>query len=228
MRKIPVPNPRFNPPELARYLSRNAAAEGWLFESLAGARHPTKVGNGGGEKEDAGVPENGAKSDRKGIFLISTLAGIIGGLCCVTPIVLVMLGLASISVATDLGNVLYGQYRWLFRGGALLFLALALFFYFRSRGICTLDAVRRERNRIINTSLLVLIFAVGTYILWTYVAVHYWGIAVGLPWAQYDESWAIPASALVLGAAFLGYWLVVQRTGRKKDRQAAGLPKEAS
>jgi len=33
---------------------------------------------------------------------------------------------------------------------------------------------------------------------------------------------------LVLGAAFLGYWLVVQRAGRKKDRQAAGLPKEAS
>jgi hypothetical protein len=170
------------------------------------------------------VSKNAGASDRKGVFLISALAGIVGGLCCVAPIVLVMLGLASIAVATDLGNVLYGQYRWLFRGGALL----ALFFYFRSRGICTLDAARRERNRIINTSLLVVMFAVGTYILWTYVAVHYWGIAVGLPWAQYDESWAIPASVLVLGAAFVGYWLVFRRAGRRNNRHAASLPKEAS
>ena len=163
------------------------------------------------------VSKNAGEGDRKGIFLISALAGIIGGLCCVTPIVLVMLGLASLAVATDLGNVLYGEYRWLFRGGALAFLALALFFYFRSRGICTLDAARRQRNRIINTSLLVLISAVGIYIFWTYVAVHYWGIAVGLPWAQYDEGWAIPVSALVLAAAFLLYWFFFRRAGRRDD-----------
>ena len=172
------------------------------------------------------MSEKSKQDDRKGIFLLSALAGIIGGLCCVTPIVLVMLGLASLAVASDLGNVLYGEYRWLFRGGALAFLALALFFYFRSRGICTLDAARRECNRIINTSLLVLIFAVGVYIFWTYVAVHYWGIAVGLPWAQYDESWAVPASALVLAVAFLVYLFVFRHVGRKKGRHAAGLPKE--
>jgi hypothetical protein len=169
------------------------------------------------------VSKNAAESDRKGIFLISAMAGIIGGLCCVTPIVLVMLGLASLAVATDLGNVLYGEYRWLFRGGALAFLGLALFFYFRSRGICTLDGARRERNRIINTSLLVLIFAVGVYILWTYVAVHYWGIAVGLPWAQYDEGWAIPLSALVLAAAFLLYWFFFRRLKGVPDAPPPGL-----
>ena len=172
------------------------------------------------------MSEKSKQSDRKGIFLISALAGIIGGLCCVTPVVLVMLGLASLAVATDLGNVLYGEYRWLFRGGALVFLALALFFYFRSRGICTLDAARRERNRIINTSLLVLIFAVGIYIFWTYVAVHYWGIAVGLPWAQYDEGWAIPVSALVLAVAFLLYWFFFRRAGRRKDAHPPGLRRE--
>ena len=169
------------------------------------------------------MSKNAGEGDRKGIFLISALAGIIGGLCCVTPIVLVMLGLASLAVATDLGNVLYGQYRWLFRGGALVFLALALFFYFRSRGICTLDGARRERNRIINTSLLVLIFAVGIYIFWTYVAVHYWGIAVGLPWAQYDEGWAIPAAALVLAVAFLLYWFFFRRAGRRAAATPSGL-----
>jgi hypothetical protein len=28
--------------------------------------------------------------------------------------------------------------------------------------------------------------------------VHYAGIAAGLPWAQYDESWALPASLVLL------------------------------
>ena len=185
-------------------------------------------GVGRAREGKAVMSEESKQSDRKGIFLISALAGIIGGLCCVTPVVLVMLGLASLAVATDLGNVLYGEYRWLFRGGALLFLALALFFYFRSRGICTLDGARRERNRIINTTLLVLIFAVGIYIFWTYVAVHYWGIAVGLPWAQYDEGWAIPAAALVLAVAFLLYWFVFRRAGKRKGTDPAGLHREVS
>lgn len=153
-------------------------------------------------------------SDRKGVLVISALAGLIGGLCCVTPIVLVMLGLASISVAADLGNVLYGEYRWLFRVAALAFLGVALFVYFRGRGICTLDQARRDRNRIINTALVVVTAAIGIYIFWTYIAVHYWGIAVGLPWAEYDESWALPASAIVLALA-LTLYLVLFRRSRK-------------
>lgn len=155
-------------------------------------------------------------NDRKGVLVISALAGLIGGLCCVTPVVLVLLGLASISVAADLGNVLYGDYRWLFRLTALAFLALALWIYFRRRGICTLDQARRERNRILNTSLVVLIGAIGVYIFWTYIAVHYWGIAVGLPWAQYDESWALPASAIVLALALTLYFTLF-RNPRKQS-----------
>lgn len=163
------------------------------------------------------MDESVAESDRKGIFLISALAGLIGGLCCLTPIVLVLLGLASISAAAGLGNVLYGDHAWLFRISALAFLALALWVYFRRKGICTLDEVRRQRNRIINTSLLVLIFAVGVYIFWTYIAVHYLGIAVGLPWAQYNEGWAIPASAAVLGAAVILYLLVFRRSRKARE-----------
>lgn len=157
---------------------------------------------------------NDKAGDRKGIFLISALAGLIGGLCCVTPIVLVLLGLASISAAADLGNILYGNYRWAFRSVALVFLALALLVYFRRRGICTLDQARRARYRILNTTLVVLIFAAGIYIFWTYIAVHYWGIAVGLPWAQYDESWALPASLGVLGSAIILYLVLFCRGQR--------------
>lgn len=157
------------------------------------------------------MEKTSAERDRKGIFIISGLAALIGGLCCLTPIVLVLVGLASISAAAGLGNMLYGDYKWVFRLVALGFLALALWVYFRRKGICTLDQARRERNRIINTSLLVLIFAVGAYIAWTYIAIHWFGVWAGLPWKQYDESWAIPASAVVLGAAGVLYVTLFRR-----------------
>jgi hypothetical protein len=158
------------------------------------------------------VAKDWREDDSKGVVIISALAGLIGGLCCLTSVVLVLLGLASVSVAADLGNVLYGEYRWLFRVAALAFLGLALWIYFRRKGICTLDQARRERNRIINTSLIVLIAAVGVYIFWTYIAVQYWGIAVGLPWAQFDESWALPTSAVVLTAALIFYVVLFRRS----------------
>jgi hypothetical protein len=156
--------------------------------------------------------EDRGQSDRKGIFVLSGLAALVGGLCCLTPVVLVLIGLASISVAASLGNVLYGDYHWEFRLAALFFLVLALILYFRRRGICTLDEARRQRHRIINTSLVVLIFAVGVYIFWAYVAVHWFGVWVGLPWRQYDESWAIPLSAAVLGAAVILYFILFRRS----------------
>lgn len=155
---------------------------------------------------EAGPPPAAADSkahDRRTIFLFSLLGGVIGGLCCLTPIVLMMFGLATIAVANDLGNVLYGDYRWVFRGAALVFLAAGLVFYFRHRGICTLDDAKRQRNRILNVSFLVLTAATGIYIFWTYVVLHYWGIAAGLPWAQYSEDWAIPTAAVIFTAFFL-------------------------
>jgi hypothetical protein len=161
-----------------------------------------------------------SESDRKGILIISALAALVGGLCCLTPVILVLVGLASLAFAADLGNVLYGNHRWLFRIAALTLLALALWFYFRGKGICTLDQARRQRNRIINTSLIVLIFAIGFYIFWTYFAVHYLGIAAGLPWAQYDESWAIPASAVVLGAGVALCLLLSRRSRRAREHDA--------
>jgi hypothetical protein len=153
----------------------------------------------------------GDQGDRKGIFLLSGAAAFLAALCCLTPVVLVLLGLSAVAAAADFGNVLYGDYRWEFRAVAFAFLVLALVVYFRRRGICTLDEARRQRNRILNVSLLVLIFFVGFYIAWNYIVLQYWGIAVGLPWAQYDESWAIPAAAAVLGIAVVLYFVLTRR-----------------
>lgn len=114
---------------------------------------------------------------------------------------MVLAGLATVSAANSLGNWLYGEHRWAFRIAAFVLLAAALFVYFRRRGICTLDEARRQRTRIVNAALLAATTFVAIYVFWVYVVLHYWGIAAGLPWAQWDESWAIPASAVLLGAA---------------------------
>jgi len=131
------------------------------------------------------------------------MAGVIAGLCCLTPIVILMLGIAGVAAAASLGNVLYGEYRWAFRAVALVCLGIGLVIHFRRRGICTLEEAKRQRQRLINASLLVVFTAIGVYILWTYVILHYWGIAAGLPWKQYDESWAIPTSIVLLVLAIL-------------------------
>ncbi len=159
-------------------------------------------------------------TDQKGILLFSMAAGIIGGLCCLTPIVLVLLGLATVTAAADLGNLLYGEYRWAFRIAALALLSVGLFIYFRRRGICTLDQAKRQRNRIINVSLLILTAAIGIYLFWTYVVLHYWGIAAGLPWAEHsDEYWAIPGALIMFAAFALIYW---------RYRRSAAVETEAS
>jgi hypothetical protein len=167
------------------------------------------------------------RQDRKAIVLFSSLGGLFAGLCCFPPIVLVMFGLAGVAFANDLGNVLYGEYRWMFRAATLLLLAAGLLVYFRRSGICTLDQARRERTRILNVSLLVLVTGIGVYIFWTYFVLHYWGIAAGLPWAQYDESWALPASAAVLASAVvLAYVLrwTQRRTRTGADDLNSGQP----
>jgi hypothetical protein len=144
--------------------------------------------------------QEASRNDRRAAVWISTLSGLLASLCCFPPIVMVLLGLASVTVANDWGNRLYGDYKWYFRAAGILCVAVALVIYYRRRGICTLDQARRERTRILNSVLLVSLIFLGVYITFTYIVLHYWGIAAGLPWAQWDESWAIPV-AIGLGVA---------------------------
>jgi hypothetical protein len=105
----------------------------------------------------------------------------IGGLCCFTPIVLVLLGLSSVSFAASLSDVLYYQYAWAFRGVALLLLLGAIGWYlYKKEGICTLDQVKRNRRKIINLVLIAVIIAVIVYIIWLYVIVELIGLGLGI------------------------------------------------
>ncbi len=160
--------------------------------------------------------KDGTRKAREGIFLHSTLAVLTGCLCCITPLALVLFGLASISTAVSVDNVLTGKYVWVFRSVALLFLALALVVYFRRRGVCTLDEARRQRNRIINSILLTLLLAVGGYIAFEYIVLGYWGVAVGLPWMP--ERWAFVSSGVLLGTGVL--LLLFTRSFRRAHKES--------
>ena len=120
---------------------------------------------------------------------------LVASLCCLPSVVMVMFGLATVSTGAALSNTLYwGEdgYGW-FRGTmmliALLCVVVGLVFYFRNQGICTLDLAKRERRKIINTSLLVISSTYVIYLLFNYVVLTELGIAVGLPWESSRDSY---------------------------------------
>ena len=61
-----------------------------------------------------------------------------------------------------------------------MFLALALTLYFRNRGICTLSKAKRHRNQIVNTTIIVLVVSVLTYVMFNYVVLEYIGKWLGI------------------------------------------------
>ncbi len=92
------------------------------------------------------------------------LAAFISSLCCFTPIIFVLLGLASISTAAYRGNYFFFGYWWLFIAIGLFLIATMLTIYWRKNQVCTLDAVRRHRRQIINSILLSLILFIFLYL----------------------------------------------------------------
>ena len=76
----------------------------------------------------------------------------------------------------------------------------------------------RQRNRIINVTLLTVVFAVAAYIAVTFIALEYGGTAVGLPWAP--PSWAFPAVGLLLVAG--GPLIVIPRAFHRARKRFGG------
>ncbi len=109
-------------------------------------------------------------------FCIIGIPVVAASLCCLSPVILVLLGLSTASFAGSLVDTLYGDYKWVFRGVGLILLIISLVLYFRKRGVCTLDQAKRRRNEIINTVLIALIAAVAGYFFFLYVVVEYIGM----------------------------------------------------
>jgi len=121
----------------------------------------------------------------KELFKVTRLPVVFSTLCCLTPIVLVLFGLSTVAFASSLADILYGQYKWVFRFIGLVLLSISIIIYFRKqKGICTIDEAKKRRREIINTSLLFLITGILGYIFFLYVVVHYGGVFLGI-WADY-------------------------------------------
>ena len=120
------------------------------------------------------------KDKMKNAFKVASLPAIIASLCCLSPLILVMTGLATVSFATSLADNLYGTYKWSFRIVGLVALLVAFYFHLQRTGICTLDDAKKHSNEIINKLLLVLIVGVLSYIIFLYVIVEYAGKLYGV------------------------------------------------
>lgn len=116
-------------------------------------------------------------STLKEILKITSIPVVLASLCCLSPIILVLAGVSTVSFASSLSDTLYGEYKWVFRIVGLSTLVVSLTYYLRrNKGICTIDDVVRKRNEIINTAALTLMAGVLGYLFFLYVIVHYVGV----------------------------------------------------
>lgn len=116
------------------------------------------------------------KINWKDIFKISSIPVFIASLCCLSPVLLFSFGLVSLSVASELADIFYGTYKWVFRGVGVVALIVVFVFYLRRTGVCTLDDVKKRRNEILNKAILVVTVGVLSYMFFLYVVVHYIGV----------------------------------------------------
>ncbi len=124
--------------------------------------------------------------DPKSLAAIVGLSAVTASMCCLPSVIWVMFAGSSAIIAADqLSNDMYYSWvRYALYALSLAMISFGLVIYFRNRGVCTLDDVRRERNRILNTSLAVFTAAVVTYLVWNFVILEIVGIELGLPWSD--------------------------------------------
>jgi hypothetical protein len=112
------------------------------------------------------------------------VSAVTASLCCLPSVIWVLFAGSSAIVAADqLSNDLYYSWvRFALYGLSFSMVSFGLVLYFRNQGVCTLDDAKRERRRVVNTSLAVFTAAVLAYLIWNFVILEIIGITIGLPW----------------------------------------------
>jgi hydrogenase-4 membrane subunit HyfE len=132
------------------------------------------------------TPDEDVLSETKSLWKVIGLGAVTASMCCLPSVVWVLFAGSSAIVAADqLSNNLYfGIARPIIYAIALAMVGTGLVIHFRSRGVCTLDQAKKERRRIINTTLAVLTSTFVIYFIWNYIVLELVGVALGLPWAE--------------------------------------------
>lgn len=121
----------------------------------------------------------------KEVLKLTGVPVVVASLCCLSPLILVLLGISTVSFASSLADTFYGDYKWIFRGFGFVLLIITIVYHFRKKkNICTLNQAKRRRREVINTVLITFIAGVLGYIFFLYVVVHYAGVFLGI-WADY-------------------------------------------
>lgn len=134
------------------------------------------------------MEEGTITSDVKSLWRWIGGSAFLASMCCFPSVVLVLFGLASVSSAAALSNDLYwgtngmGWFRPVLSAVSVLLVVAGLVVYFRGEGICSLDEAKRQRKRIVNTSVVVLSLAFVSYIVFNFVILTELGVALDLPW----------------------------------------------
>lgn len=100
---------------------------------------------------------------------IGALGGLVGISCCGSPVVLYLVGVASATEAVALGNRLYGEYAWYFRGAGLLVGGSAIALYLRRRGQCDLSGARTHWRTIATAAAVGVVTYAALYTLTTWL-----------------------------------------------------------
>ncbi|MCX6783142.1 MAG: hypothetical protein NTZ20_04100 [Candidatus Levybacteria bacterium] len=113
----------------------------------------------------------------KELLKITYIPIFFASLCCLSPVILVLLSLSTISFASSITDILYDQYKWLFRLFGFMMLMISFIFYLRrEKNICSINDVIKNKNKIINYFIITLILGVIGYIFFLYIVVHYVGV----------------------------------------------------
>ena len=122
--------------------------------------------------------------DRRPLASLVALSAVTASMCCLPSVIWVLFAGSSAIVAADQlsNNLYYSWVRYALYAVSLSMVAIGLVIYFRKRGVCSLDDVKKERRKVVNTSLAVFTASIITYLFWNFVILEILGIAIGLPW----------------------------------------------
>lgn len=91
-------------------------------------------------------------------LLKTLLTPLLFELCGIIPLVLVSLGLMSISAGVGLRNILVGQYFFLFYILAGVFFSYSIYLYLKAKGSCSISGLKQHQKLIISIFVILTLF----------------------------------------------------------------------